>query len=1497
MTNLIYSIIRITPFSSCKESIHPHPLHLTSRIFLFTCASFVLGRANSQSLTLNDKPVPIIPDSSLVIAWALGGCTSFSNDESTHELILQTCPRGVLIANPNNLHPDTLVRNVLPNSTCDFAPTTVYTTENGTTISVDNSVRYTLDTTNYDAVDMADSLVQSYGAALLDEVSFSNRRIATMSSVIDAISLSNALNQLRGILHASPGLSVERTMSTDPFFDDQYQLSNQLEMAYNYGQTSIDVKALNAWELVATMDTTIIAFLDSGIDPHGEFNNGDGQTRLIIGYQANDNFSSNYTDLSGYSDYIPPSEYEGASNPAISDANIRAHGVACAGLAAASENGYGMQGLSPNSQIISVNILTGNVYFGLMNDDAGALVIASLLGADVINCSWHYNYAPGDENLLSSYFTDIFDYIHEVGRNGKGTVLVWASGNSGGTIPTPNNLSSVITVGGIAKNGNLIPAFNNGESLDLVVPSAWGNLADVVTTDMMGQEGTSESDYRDDFGGTSACAPIVSAAVALLLANEPDLSWEEVHTRLFCSAKDIGQIGWDALTGFGLLNVEGALSGCNTSNCFEDTYDFNLPYIVSGDQIINEATSFKYDITIPSGSSLTVNAAIHMGPSSKILVEPGGHLNLTDEGSISNNCSVFWRGIFSNGTVELEGIIEGADIGFSNGIPQGPISFPLQDTVYSFQNWSLSESSTSLITNAVFQNCGIGVYLPWELGGVWSNLSENPVVINNCKFLCNDQLGDIDYALENPSHYPNESCDYCGDANAQRRSAYGILAQNQLNLVCTNNEFINQEIGIRSMNSFFDIKNCDFTNNRFGIYSNQDRFRGSFLLPDQSIIANCSFTEISANSTPFEVEIELEEVFAGVPMEGYGPEIVSYNSAAIRLENMPQIQIDLCEFGPELTTAEEIEQTVDFQEIGIYANNCVSLGVHQSAFNHWQVGVAIIDSDSKFYDNTLIGARDELDSDLIFNNCLKDMVAVGDNGNLQVRCVTDKNDLLGGEFISSYGALGNQGRFTNINNSYPAGNKFYQYGGQLMIDQIQLQGSIYYMEYDEIQEYFNGSTLLNIPTMGELFYIEFLSNLVYFHHQEFTGDQPQPFTLAPTTGQSDAYLQECPVQLNGKSCSNFWEIIEDYDQEKTLTVVDSLIAVELTKLADAAFSSDGNGLATLDLLNAIYGEITDNIELEEYLLANSPLSTEVMEALLLREDLPDDQLLSIFYINSVIESSLHELLNARLEFTADDIAETIRSIFLYNIDAITEPKYRKDLVELRKIRRHLELEFSEQFTNDHGRTMAIDSIFNGTSYFDREAQLNYYTLLNEHELADSLLNEVSSQVNFHEIDRIRDLSLSLGSDSIAAQLLDNQLESIGNLSLDEIGLMRSTLSNFGINCPMTLPSFSPTSEKSKPSFEFFSVKPNIAPSFSVYPNPFSRELTLYLNPTENLPSRNFQVCLNNQTGAEVFTTSIKSLRDNHQITLALPDLAPGVYFINVFLNQEIVYSSKLICSK
>ena len=45
--------------------------------------------------------------------------------------------------------------------------------------------------------------------------------------------------------------------------------------------------------------------------------------------------------------------------------------------------------------------------------------------------------------------------------------------------------------------------------------------AGVVTTDVTGMEGFSTDDYANDFGGTSAAAPIVSGVAALMRSAKP----------------------------------------------------------------------------------------------------------------------------------------------------------------------------------------------------------------------------------------------------------------------------------------------------------------------------------------------------------------------------------------------------------------------------------------------------------------------------------------------------------------------------------------------------------------------------------------------------------------------------------------------------------------------------------------------------------------------------------------------------------------------------------------------------------------------------------------------------------------------------------------------------------------------------------------------------------------------------------------------------------------
>ncbi len=150
-----------------------------------------------------------------------------------------------------------------------------------------------------------------------------------------------------------------------------------------------------------------------------------------------------------------------------------------------------------------------------------------------------------------------------------GTVFVMAAGNhevdGDPEIVAPADMSELITVGGVDHNGNLCDFSNWGNEKnrkpDLVAPAV------VASTYPMNLDRGIRDGYVG-LGGTSMAAPVVTGAIAVLMASNstlmdwtPDLNSEYVGRTsyikdiLMDNCRDLGDEGWDESYGYGLLDL------------------------------------------------------------------------------------------------------------------------------------------------------------------------------------------------------------------------------------------------------------------------------------------------------------------------------------------------------------------------------------------------------------------------------------------------------------------------------------------------------------------------------------------------------------------------------------------------------------------------------------------------------------------------------------------------------------------------------------------------------------------------------------------------------------------------------------------------------------------------------------------------------------------------------------------------------------------------------
>ena len=317
--------------------------------------------------------------------------------------------------------------------------------------------------------------------------------------------------------------------SNDPAFDLQWGLKN-------YTNEAVDINACQAWN-IATGQGVKIAIHDNG-------------TLLT------------HTDL--VANLSPLSfNVDTGTSPSVLSTQQPDHGTFVAGICgAAQNNNFGITGVAPNSTLISISNSSGYNALTYCEKQASGINWARFISqADIINCSWGIHLASPVYN--SAVLETAINNATTLGRDGKGCIIVFASGNDayGMRYPANNPNLNLLTVGAITPTGEK-PFFSAfGNTLDLVAPG-------VCITSTAANGAITEDE------GTSFAAPHVAGVAALMLSVNPCLTRQQVYDIIEQTAQKVNNTvspftynltagrpngAWSNKVGYGLLDAYAAV--------------------------------------------------------------------------------------------------------------------------------------------------------------------------------------------------------------------------------------------------------------------------------------------------------------------------------------------------------------------------------------------------------------------------------------------------------------------------------------------------------------------------------------------------------------------------------------------------------------------------------------------------------------------------------------------------------------------------------------------------------------------------------------------------------------------------------------------------------------------------------------------------------------------------------------------------------------------------
>ena len=376
---------------------------------------------------------------------------------------------------------------------------------------------------------------------------------------------------------------TNRSIPANAFVNNCRKVTEDTDITSQY--SIFQTQTHRAWGITKGSEEIIVGVIDSGIDPIPDL-----LDNLVPGYDMSEP-SWHSTEFSVVIDDLPEI---GDTEPYV-DVLEEKHGTKVASIIASAQNDIGITGIAPNIKVMPLRVCLPGSPSPVATSYVRAFAMARELELPVVNFSIN-TYKTYTDGLGLPYLDQRNYQWLPVLQNYQGLIVNSAGNDSMELIKDSaqifpvcfkdNGLDNILVVGAINESYELCEFSNWGSDyVDLMAP---GELISCYYGMDIQRNSTNDvisisSVYAQE-DGTSFSAPMVSAAAALILSINPNLSTEQVKSALLDNVTIYDEMEtWCSSSG--ILNVYEALLSVGPTM-------YNYCVSISNEEAISSASDF-----------------------------------------------------------------------------------------------------------------------------------------------------------------------------------------------------------------------------------------------------------------------------------------------------------------------------------------------------------------------------------------------------------------------------------------------------------------------------------------------------------------------------------------------------------------------------------------------------------------------------------------------------------------------------------------------------------------------------------------------------------------------------------------------------------------------------------------------------------------------------------------------------------------------------------------